>query len=136
MKILLSVKFQIFLRQFARGPRLIERVLQQIVFCNFQACFLPEFGNFHVDSPLGITNSNVTPIRVQRRKSFRFDAQEDFWRAVRNIATRPESSTALSRRTEYWCKRSNATRSGLSASVASTEPICARSTSIRAITPY
>src|SRR5665213_2655242 len=63
-------------------------------------------------------------------------AHENFCRTVKNSATNPASNTPLSSHTEYWCKRSNATRNGLFKGVAATDPIWTRSDSIRGITTY
>ena len=48
----------------------------------------------------------------------------------------PESSTAISNLTEYWCNRLKDTRMGSPGGAALTDPICSFNTSIRAITPY
>ena len=45
-------------------------------------------------------------------------------------------STAISRRTEMPCRRSNEARSPLVAGVAATEPICPRSAFIVSLTQY
>ncbi len=63
-----------------------------------------------------------------------YEAQTALLRTVRNSAAIPISSTPPSSFTDTPCSRSNSARSGLHRGVAATDPICARSTSIRAIT--
>ncbi len=102
MKILLGVKFQIILCQITRGPCLIERVLQQIVSCDFLAGFLPEYGNFDLDSLLGcvlylyaecfrrsVEPAGTMKLRILTSGRFRFNGEKRLIAALKKISGAP-----------------------------------------------